>query len=206
VAKSKNNIKRLSNTVRIIGGRHRGRKLSFPDVDGLRPTIDRVRETLFNWLQPIMPGATCLDLFAGSGVLGLEALSRGAAVVDFVDSSAKAISQIKHNLELLKETEKSHTFQINAAEFTSRSTVTNINSYDVVFLDPPFANDLLNTSLTDLIKNNLLSKKALIYLEQDSHHDWAELPLGWTIKKQGKAGQAAYRLIEPISDIACNKP
>ena len=95
--------KKGTNQLRIIGGEWRGRKLRFPDVAGLRPTTDRVRETLFNWLAPVIHGARCLDLFAGSGALGLEALSRGASSVVFIDSDRRAVQSLRENLALLKE-------------------------------------------------------------------------------------------------------
>ena len=98
-----------ANRVRIIGGEHKGRRLNFPDAPGLRPTADRVRETLFNWLQPMLAGARCMDLFAGSGALGIEALSRGAAAVTFVDSSRSALRHLKRNLILIHRKSKHQT-------------------------------------------------------------------------------------------------
>ena len=104
----KNNKRSNTNTLRIIGGEWRSRKLSFIDAEGLRPTPDRIRETLFNWLQGTIHGANCLDLFAGSGVLGLEALSRGACQVTFVEKNKAVANQLKTNLDLLKSDAEVH--------------------------------------------------------------------------------------------------
>ena len=133
---------RGGNSLRIIGGEWRGRKVSFPDQAGLRPTGDRVRETLFNWLQPIISGARCLDLFAGSGVLGLEALSRGAAQVVMVEQAApvcRYLQQAADNLGAQGRLEVNHT----TAEAYLMSAA---KPFDVIFFDPPFAQGLLASS------------------------------------------------------------
>ena len=119
--------------LRIIGGQWRGRKLAFTPEDGLRPTADRVRETLFNWLAADIHGARCLDLFAGSGALGLEALSRGAAHCDFVDHSSRACRQIETHLALLEAADRGHCHPVGAEPFLRGAQ----QAYDIVFLDPP---------------------------------------------------------------------
>src|SRR6185312_11393174 len=121
--------------LRIIGGTLRGSRIAVPDFPGLRPTPDRVRETLFNWLAPVIDGAQCLDLFAGTGALGIEALSRGAAQVDFVESDARLADLLRANLTRLKQDAQVHVGDAmrHLAQVSSR--------YDLVFLDPPFAAD-----------------------------------------------------------------
>lgn len=181
------------NRLRIVAGVHRGRKLSFPDAKGLRPTTDRVRETLFNWLQPTIHGACCLDLFAGSGALGFEALSREASQVTFVDKSAKVIQQIKTNVDLLSESNRAKVLQADSLKLVETPAD---DQYDLVFLDPPFVDKVLSNTLRKLIDNQWLTANAVIYQEQDSRNAWEELPEGWSVFREGKAGQAAFRLIK----------
>jgi len=185
-----------ANQVRIIGGQHRGRKLSFPDIAGLRPTTDRVRETLFNWLQPVIQGAYCLDLFAGSGAFGIESLSRGARFVHFVDNDPRAVKQLRDNLEQLELSARSKVTKADGLNYLH-----DINQkFDLVFLDPPFdssVDDLLLNSCQELIARECLSENALVYLEQDSRQPWPALPAGWRIHREGKAGQSAFRLMKP---------
>lgn len=178
-----------SNQIRIIGGTHRGRKLNFPSLDGLRPTGDRVRETLFNWLQPLLPGASCLDLFAGSGVLGLEAASRGASRVVMLDSSAQAVAQINENVELLGLSGV-EVHCCNALQWLKG----NGQRFDIVFLDPPFTAGLLQPSCQMLESGGWLAPGSRIYLETDAQDDVADLPPVWTRLRQKKAGQVCYYL------------
>ncbi len=180
------------NTLRIIGGAWRGRKLHFPDVDGLRPTPDRVRETLFNWLQPLIVGARCLDLFAGSGALGFEALSRGAASVVLVERDATAVQQLRENLALLKTT---------AAQVLQRDTLEFLNggcdataAFDIVFLDPPFQKNLLDPCCAALEQHGWLTPHARVYLETERSLS-LRLPTSFTITRDKTAGQVAYRLV-----------
>ena len=187
-----------TNRVRIIGGQHKGRLLGFPDIKGLRPTADRVRETLFNWLQPLIHNARCLDLFAGSGALGLEALSRGAAQVTFIDRSHAVTSRLTENLQTLGLTGHASVQQADAVRLLKRAPQ---QPYDIVFLDPPFADGVLAGICSQLEQQGWLSDQATIYLEQDSAHPWPELPPNWTLFREGKAGQAAYRLVK--RDIIC---
>jgi 16S rRNA (guanine966-N2)-methyltransferase len=177
------------NTLRIIGGRWRGRKLRFADGEGLRPTTDRVRETLFNWLQPVIHGARCLDLFAGSGALGLEALSRGAIEVQFIERNPQAVKALQENLALL-HADNGQVLQGDALTFL-RSPA---QPFDVVFLDPPFRQDLLNPALTLLAQENWLAPGARIYIELEAEQGEPSLPVGWELLRSKKAGQAAYHL------------
>jgi len=185
-------LARQRNQLRIIGGEYGGRRLNFPDGKGLRPTTDRVRETLFNWLQGEVAGKRALDLFAGSGALGVEALSRHAAEVVFVEKSKSAARQLRDNLQLLKATDRARVHQADALRWLTGSSGT---SFDLIFLDPPFADKLLEQVFQELGNGDHLAPNAWIYVEQDSSHDWPGLPDGWVVYREGKAGQAAYRLL-----------
>jgi len=184
-----------ANQVRIVGGEFRGRRLGFPGVAGLRPTADRVRETLFNWLQPYIAGLNCLDLFAGSGALGLEALSRGAARVLLVDRSRAVVQRLRDNLALLGVTARAEVRQADARRLLARSPQ---RPYDLVFVDPPFAAGLLGEMCSALELGGWLAQGAWIYLEQDAAHPWPELPAQWALYREGQAGQAAFRLLRRI--------
>ena len=181
--------KRSSNQLRIIGGEWRGRKLSFPDVEGLRPTTDRVRETLFNWLAPVIHGARCLDLFAGSGALGLEALSRGAAEVQFVDSDRRAVQSLRDNLTLLKE-ERGKVVLGDALSFLQGEP----QPFDLVFLDPPFRKELLQPCLELLCSGGWLAENARLYIEVEQELGEPQLPQGWAMVRSKTAGQVIYGL------------
>lgn len=180
-----------SNTLRIIGGQWRGRKLHFPDGEGLRPTTDRVRETVFNWLQPVIAGARCLDLFSGSGALGLEALSRGAGEVLFIERNPQAVKALKENLALV---------QAANAEVHQGDALAYLRSepkpFDVVFLDPPFRQDLLTPALKLLAEGGWVTTGSRIYLELESEQGEPVLPPGWTLLRSKQAGQVAYHLAE----------
>ncbi len=181
--------KNKTSQVRIIGGAHRGRKLPVPDRPGLRPTGDRVRETLFNWLQPILPGAACLDLFAGSGALGLEAASRGAGRVLMLELSAAVARQLQENVALLG-LEQVRVEQGDALSWLQGGG----EPFDIVFLDPPFADGLLRRACRLLQSNGWLKPDARIYLETDLAQGLPDLPPEWRLLKEKKAGQVAYFL------------
>lgn len=176
--------------LRIIGGQWRGRKLLFTPVQGLRPTTDRVRETLFNWLAPFIHEARCLDLFAGSGALGLEALSRGAAHCDFIDTSAAALRQIALHLETLQASRQGICHNSPAEGFLQSSTAT----YDIVFVDPPFGMNLVNPACLALAQNQLLADGALVYVETAAGDPGPLVPPGWHLHRHKLAGGVAYRL------------
>jgi len=178
-----------SNTLRIIGGEWRGRKLRFADGEGLRPTTDRVRETLFNWLQPLIHGARCLDLFAGSGALGLEALSRGAAEVQFIERNPRAVQALQENLTLL-QTDSGRVQQGDALTYLRGPA----QPFDVVFLDPPFRQELLAPALELLAEGGWLKPEARIYIEVESEQGVPPLPEGWELLRSKTAGQVAYHL------------
>ncbi len=182
--------KSKTNQVRIIGGIHRGRKLPVPDQPGLRPTGDRVRETLFNWLQPLLPGAACLDLFAGSGALGLEAASRGAGSVLMLEQSAAVAQQLRENVALLGLD------QVRVEQVDALSRLQEAGwAFDIVFLDPPFSAGVLERSCHLLNQNSWLKRDARIYIETDARQGLPELPPEWRLLKEKKAGQVAYYLV-----------
>jgi len=184
---------RVGNQVRIIGGEHRGRKLIFPDIPGLRPTGDRIRETLFNWLQPSLTGASCLDLFAGSGALGLEAASRGAGRVVMLDRSPVVVDQLRQNISLLS-LDQTQVEQADAITWLQRPA----QQFDIVFIDPPFADELVQSACHGLVAGGWLRPDALLYLELDVASAPPELPPTLTILKEKKAGQVAYYLCSSV--------
>lgn len=179
-----------SNTLRIIGGELRGRKINFPDAPDLRPTPDRVRETLFNWLQMQIPGARCLDLFAGSGALGLEALSRGAAAVVFVERDARVLQKLLENLALLRQ-DKGHCVQASAEQFLRGAA----EPFDVVFLDPPFKADVLAGLCASLEAGGWLKEGFRLYMERPQRMAMPELPAGWQLLRETRAGESLACLI-----------
>lgn len=183
---SKSNNK--SGQFRIIGGQWKGRKLKFFEVEGLRPSLDRIRETLFNWLQSEIRGARCLDLFAGSGAIGIEALSRGAASVDFVELNKKAARQLEFNIGLL-QAEEGNLHHQDAKQFLSQAH----QPYDIIFLDPPFHKGLAQEIIGQLAQTKLLLNGALVYLEIEQNLE-VEIPHNWELLKDKKAGQLQYRL------------
>ncbi|KDE38884.1 MAG: 16S rRNA (guanine(966)-N(2))-methyltransferase RsmD [Nitrincola lacisaponensis] len=182
-----------SSTLRIIGGEWRSRKLPFPTLEGLRPTPDRVRETLFNWLQTSTPGAACLDLFCGSGALGFEALSRGATSVTFVDQAPEVAYQIRQNLQQLKAQNAEVTCS-NVLDWLESKVADQEARYDLVFLDPPFNRDLIRPVVTLLESRGLLNNQSLIYIESESHWVPDGIPANWILHREKRAGQVCYRL------------
>lgn len=180
------------NQLRIIAGNWRGRKLSFPDLPGLRPTSDRIRETLFNWLQADIEGSSCLDLFAGSGALGFEALSRGARRVIFVDAQRQAIEQIKQNAARLN-VDNAAFMSENAASYLERPV--DNESFDVVFLDPPFHQGLLLNCLQALRQNSMLNVGAKIYIEMEGDLDNRLLTSHWHVLRKKNTGNVCYCLL-----------
>lgn len=179
------------NSIRIIGGSWRGRRISFPDFPGLRPTPDRVRETLFNWLQNSVVGARCLDLFAGSGALGVEALSRGAACAVFVEQTPAVCRVLQQTLERLKATAHARIMEMGAARYL-RSPA---EPFDIVFLDPPFGRNTLAEYIPVLEAGGWLKPAGLVYLENERESALPELPPHWELLKSKSAGQVGYHLV-----------
>lgn len=178
--------------VRIIGGQWRGRRLRFSAAEGLRPTLDRFRETLFNWLMFDVEGARCLDLFAGSGALGLEALSRGALQVDFVDASPVVCRDIRQHLHTLGS-DKGRVWH-SAAEAWLKAHA-ELGPYDLVFLDPPFHHDLLQVCCHWLEKNGYLADNCKIYLEAENGFDRSRLPYNWQVLREKDAKNKVFFLL-----------
>ena len=184
-------MKRAPGKLRIIGGEYRSRLVDFDPGAGVRPTPDRVRQTLFDWLAPGIGGARCLDLFAGSGALGLEALSRGAGHVTFVESGAAQARAIRAALDKLGCAERAEVVAGDALGFVA-STGTQV--YDVAFLDPPFDSGLLAPALAALPR--VLRPGARVYVEW---HRGGPLPwpAGYAVLREKKAGQVSYALATP---------
>lgn len=178
--------------LRIIGGKWRGRKLSFPAVDGLRPTGDRVRETLFNWLQPVVPGARCLDMYAGSGALGLEALSRGAASVQFIDLDRHAAQHVQAHLQLLDANTKGAVIAGDAIQWLGQ-TEPGARVFDLVFLDPPFQRDLWQASIAALENSRCLAPEAYIYIEAPVQQI-LPIPAHWHLHREKQTGNVRFAL------------
>jgi 16S rRNA (guanine966-N2)-methyltransferase len=177
-----------ANQFRLIAGKWRGKTLSFPPEQDLRPTLGRIRETLFNWLMHDIQTARCLDAFAGSGAIGLEALSRQAKEVTFLDSNKKALAQLKQNINTLAEKNATvlHRDALNFLKTTDQT-------FDIIFLDPPFQEALLADCLNAVQKNNVLTVGGLIYIE----HNRKTPPdlANWQILRQKKAGQVTFALL-----------
>ncbi|MGX5915453.1 16S rRNA (guanine(966)-N(2))-methyltransferase RsmD [Aliidiomarina sp. Khilg15.8] len=183
--------------IRIIGGRWRGRKLPVLHAEGLRPTTDRIKETLFNWLQFDLHGARVVDLFAGSGGLGFEALSRGAAKATLVETQAQAVALLRDNITTLQIT--------GQAEIDSRGALAWIDSaaphsVDVLFLDPPFGNDWLSQILPRIDQADILVPGAFVYIESGQAESEPELPAHWQLRREKVAGQVRFRLFQRPSE------
>jgi 16S rRNA (guanine966-N2)-methyltransferase len=176
-----------SGRVRIIGGTLRNSRLDVPDLPGLRPTADRVRETLFNWLQPVVGGARCLDLYAGTGALGIEALSRGAGAVTFVEREARLAAALKANLGRLKVAADV------VVDDASRWLRSPGRPFDVVLLDPPFALDAWADTARLLEEGGWIAAHGWIYVESPRGKAFS-LPDNWLAHRQGQAGEVAYAL------------
>lgn len=184
-------MKNNHRTLRIIGGKWRGRKVTFPENPDIRPTSDRVRETLFNWLMQDAPGATCLDLFAGSGILGIEALSRGARQVTFVERDATTAKTTGDNLKHLGADPACYTIiGSNAERWLGESTT----SFDIIFLDPPFVQFDINQLLMQVA--SMAQPCRLVYLESPAPTQSYNMPQGWQIHRAKTAGAVHYGLIK----------
>ena len=181
---------RLTGSIRIIAGQWRSRKINFPATPGLRPTHDRIRETLFNWLSPYIAGANCLDLFAGSGALGFEALSRGAKQVTFIDNARVVVDALQKNAALLK-TDKA---DFILADCPERVPALSYVPFDVVFLDPPFEQGLIPKTLRWLDNNSLLSPSAFIYIEIEKKAPPLLIPSKWELFREKKTPSLMYCL------------
>ncbi len=185
-SKTKPNQVRALNQVRISAGAWRSRLLKFPDVDGLRPTPDRVRQTVFNWLGQDLTGKTCLDLFAGTGAMGFEALSRNAKNVVMIENSNLAYQSLVQNQTLLKA-DNCQTLNQDALVFLSQNT----QKFDIIFCDPPYNKNWLDKLLP--ILNQHVTENGVVYVEAERE---IENSAQWTILKKNKAGNVYYHLLK----------
>lgn len=186
---AKNIPARPAGQIRIIGGQWRGRKLPVPDSPGLRPTTDRVRETLFNWLAPMIQGARCLDCFAGSGALGLEALSRHAGAATLLEQDRAVAAQLVKNIGLLGAANGQVVMTDSLRWLNQPGT-----PYDLVFLDPPFRRGLIDETVQLLERHLWLAPGAWIYLETETENRDLKVPAHWRLHREKIAGQVACRL------------
>ncbi|MCP4300880.1 MAG: 16S rRNA (guanine(966)-N(2))-methyltransferase RsmD [Gammaproteobacteria bacterium] len=192
MAKRNKTGKSQSGRLRIVAGNWRSRLLDIADVPGLRPTSERIRETLFNWLAPRINAARCLDLFAGTGALGLEALSRGAKSVVFVEQSALAVRTLNENIKKL-EADGAVVLQMDALNYLHGE---HAERFDLVFLDPPFASDMPEELCRLLGERELLAKDAQVYIELDRSNPEPKLPDDWQVLKNKTAGNVRYMLVQ----------
>ncbi|HHX33840.1 MAG TPA: 16S rRNA (guanine(966)-N(2))-methyltransferase RsmD [Gammaproteobacteria bacterium] len=190
MAKKPTQAARGNNQVRIIGGQWRSRKLNVPDATGLRPTPDRVRETLFNWLAPYIQGARVLDAFTGSGALFLEAMSRGASNGLALDLNREAINNLRSNLALL-QCDTAQALCVDALQHLSTNAE---QGFDIVLLDPPFHQDLLLNACQLLESNNWLNQHAWIYTESEQAPSSLGVPNTWRLHREKRTGQVYYAL------------
>jgi len=185
------NLSKAPQKVRVIGGQWRGRLLPVAEADGLRPTANRVRETLFNWLQFDIHGRSCLDLFSGSGALGIEAASRGASKVTLVEKEAMIANSLRQQVSTLAATQ-TEVIQADALSFIKTCE----QQYDLIFLDPPFQHFALNEVLDAVLAAGIINSDGMIYLEAERNGLPESLAQPWQWWRQAKAGQVEYGLIQ----------
>jgi 16S rRNA (guanine966-N2)-methyltransferase len=189
VAKQSNTNKGKPGSVRIISGAWRGRRLPVPNVEGLRPSTDRTRETLFNWLIPYPNSTNCLDVYAGSGALGLEALSRGAQYCLFMEKDKHAAVGLQNNLKTL------NTNKAKVIRGDSLSLIATLDGqFDLVFIDPPFHQGLIAPTIASLLTHNKLAAHALVYVEQENSPNQQMMPSEFNLLKSKSTSQMHYGL------------
>lgn len=181
----------MKQTLRIIGGLYRGKKIQFPDIEGLRPTPDRVRETLFNWLMNDIKKAKCLDAFAGSGALGFEAFSRGASRVVFIEQSQIAFQHLQRTASELSSPSL-HLVKADTTLYLKHCK----EQFDIIFLDPPFAKEYFDLCIEDIVQNQLLVPGGLLYVESPKAIELDQKL--WNPLKSKQAGQVIYSLFEKL--------
>lgn len=181
--------------VRIIGGKWKRRSLVFPARSGLRPTPDRVRETLFDWLGDRVQGARCLDLFAGSGALGFEAASRGARHVVMVERDSTLMHYLSEQAQALDADNVVELIRKDARRWVQLTRPAATLPFDIVFLDPPFASDLMALLCHQLEDGGWLHSDALVYLEMPERKEEPAVPGNWVLTQAGRAGQVGYYLV-----------
>ncbi len=184
------------NFVRIISGKYKSRKITFPDRPEMRPTGNRIRESLFNWIQADICNSRCLDLFSGSGALGIEALSRGAGMTTFIESDFETANCLEKNLQILKA---DNGIVVNANAISWLESQKSIEPFGFVFLDPPFKKNLLLNCISLLESNCMIINEGNIYIETETDVDQRQLPLTWRLKQKKKAGRVSYCLYQKIN-------
>ena len=177
--------------IRIIGGRYRGRKISVANEE-IRPTSDRVRETVFNWLNPKLDNKCCLDLFAGTGILGIEALSRGARKVVFVDHRQDIVSEIENQITKLQ---LNNTAVILSDSLSYLDNSKHLDSFDIIFLDPPFGVYSLEKILEHIDKTKSLNPQGMVYYESNQSLENSMISNSWDNYRESKAGNVYYGLL-----------
>ncbi len=192
--KQKPNSQMAGQSVKIIAGLWRSRKINFPAIPGLRPTGARIRETLFNWLTPHIEGANCLDVYAGSGILSLESLSRGAKTSTALESERIALDTLQENRAKLQA--NLTIIAVNSIDFLAKKNPA--QPFDVVFIDPPFNQDLQSRTCALLEANHWLSSTALVYCELPSKEVHFSAPPNWVLKKNKVAGNVRFMLYSRI--------
>ncbi|MCG6200154.1 16S rRNA (guanine(966)-N(2))-methyltransferase RsmD [Psychromonas antarctica] len=186
--KSKKPIK--NGFIRLISGKWRGKKLPVKDKEGLRPTTDRTKETLFNWLMHDIRDANCLDCFSGSGSLAFEALSRFAKQAILLERDKQVAQQLRNNLKSL-DVDNASVIEIDSLNYLQQIAG---EQFDIVFIDPPFSKGLVQPCCSALEKNGYLAPKALIYIEREVQLSDLELPINWQLLKEKTTGQVSYQL------------
>ena len=183
------------NFVRIISGKYKSRKITFPDRAEMRPTGNRIRESLFNWIQADVVNSRCLDLFSGSGALGIEALSRGAETATFIESDFETANCLAKNLRTLKA---ENGIVINSNAITWLESQKNIEPFGFVFLDPPFKKNLLLDCISLLESNCMITHNGNIYIETETEVDHRQLPVTWRLTQKKQAGRVSFCLYQKI--------
>lgn len=205
-----NVLKKRRNRIRIIAGRLRGRFVTFSDHDGLRPTGDRLRETLFSWLQPFLHGSHCLDMFAGSGVLGFESISRGADSAVLFEKSAAVVAALEENAVSL-DLKSSKIVCSDSLNGNKISDYCGANKIDIAFIDPPFGENLQQRAVDTLHASGVLAVGALVAVENDKRKSSLVLPAGWSQVREKFAGEVHLQLLRSNDGLqsaqgACNDP
>lgn len=190
MARKRTNRPSTGGELNLIGGVWRSRKLRFPEAGGVRPTPARTRETLFNWLAKDVPGGHCLDLFSGSGALGLEALSRGAASATLVEHNRALADALRNNLALLKSSE-GHVINQSVEQFLTSPAP---RAFDLVFMDPPFREGWLERLFPLLVDYGWVAANGCVYVEYESERARPTAPSGWHLHREKTAGQVTYCL------------
>jgi 16S rRNA (guanine966-N2)-methyltransferase len=186
----------MKQQLRIIGGKWRSRKINFPDVPGLRPSTDRIRETVFNWLAPYLIDSICLDLFAGSGALGLESASRGAKFVVMTDQSAKVMIQLNENVKILN----ANNVEILKLEIPADLALLPNYKYNIIFLDPPFNKNLIKLCCEWIDTSDKIKLPAFIYIEAEATLELKTvIPNNWQILRSKKTKHVGYHLCMKIN-------